>query len=57
MYCLKCRRVTETENFANTMSKNVRLMRRGQCVICGKTKCQFLKKGVACGSFLNRLVN
>ena len=52
MYCLKCRRVTETENIANTMSKKGRLMRRGQCVICGKTKCQFVKKGTAGGSFL-----
>ena len=57
MYCLKCRRVTETENIANTMSKNGRLMKRGQCVIWGKTKCQFVKKGTAGGSFLNSLVN
>ena len=57
MYCLKCRRVTETENIANTMSKNGRLMGRGQCVICGKIKCQFVKKGTAGGSFLNSLVN
>ena len=44
MYCLKCPRVTETENITNNMSKNGILMRRGQCVICGKTKCQFVKK-------------
>ena len=52
MYCLKCRRVKETENIANTMSKNGRLMRCDHCVICGKTKCQFVKKGTAGGSFL-----
>ena len=57
MYCLKCRRVTETENIANTMSKNGRLMRRGQCVICSKTKCQFVEKETAGESFLNSLVN
>ena len=57
MYCSKCRRVTETENIANAMSKNGRLMRRGKCVKCGKTKCQFVKKGTAGGSFLNSLVN
>ena len=57
MDCLKCRRVTETKNIANTMSKNGKLMKRGQCVICGKTKCQFVKKGTAGGSFLNSLVN
>ena len=57
MNCLKCRRVTETENIATAMSRNGRLMRRGQCVIYGKTKCQFVKKGTAGGSFLNSLVN
>ena len=30
MYCLKCRRVTETENITTSTSKNGRLMRRGQ---------------------------
>ena len=47
MYCLKCRRVTETENIAIAMSRNSRLMRRGQCITCGKTKIQFVKKEVA----------
>ena len=32
-------------------------MRRGQCVTCGKTKTQFVKKEVAGGNFLNSLVN
>ena len=32
-------------------------MRRGQCITCEKTKTQFVKKGVARGSFLNTLVN
>ena len=44
MYSLKCRRVTETENIANASPKNDRLMRRGQCITCGKTKTQFVKK-------------
>ena len=38
MYCLKCRRLTETENVTTAMSKNGRLMRRGQCIICGKLR-------------------
>ena len=38
MYCLKCRRVTETENITTATSKNGRLMRRGQCVTCGKLR-------------------
>ena len=57
MYCLKCRRVTETEHITTATSKNGRLMKRGQCITCAKTKTQFVKKGVADGSFLNTLVN
>ena len=57
MYCLKCRRVTETENIATATSKNGRLMRRGQCVTCGKTKTQFIKRDATGGRFLNTLVN
>ena len=44
MYCLKCRRVTETENITTATSKNVILMRREQCITCGKIKTQFVKR-------------
>ena len=54
MYSLKCRRVTETENIT---CKNARLMRRGQCIISGKTKTQFIKRNATDGSFLNTWVN
>ena len=57
MYCLKCRRVTETKNIATATSKNGRLMRRSHCVTCGKTKTQFVKRAVTRGRFLNTLVN
>ena len=57
MYCLKCRRVTEAENITTATSKNGRLMRRGQCITCGKTKTQFIKNDATGGSFLNTLVN
>ena len=57
MYCLKCRRVTETENITTVTSKNDRLMRRRQCVTFGKIKCQFVRKDDAGGGFLNSLVN
>ena len=33
MYCLKCRRVTETENITTTTSKNGRLIRQIVIVI------------------------
>ena len=57
MYCLKYRRVTETENIASATSKNCRLIRRGQCVTCGKTMTQFIKRDATGGSFLNALIN
>ena len=57
MYCLKCRRVTETGNIATATSKNGKLMKRGQCVTCRKTKTQFIKRDATGGSFLNSLVN
>ena len=57
MYCLKYRRVIETENIATAMSKNGRLMRRGQCVAYGKNKTQFIKRDATGESFLNTLVN
>ena len=44
MYCVKCQRVTETENITTTTtSKNGRQMRCGQCITCGKTKTQCVK--------------
>ena len=57
MYCLKCRRVTETENIATAMSRNGRIMRCGQCIACEKIKTHFIKRDATGGSFLNTLVN
>ena len=57
MYFLKYRCVKETENITTAMSKNCRIMRRGQCITCGKTKTQFIKRDATGGSFLNTLVN
>ena len=57
MYCLKCRRVTETEIIITATCKNGRLMRRDQCVTCDKTKTQFVTREAADGSFLNTLLN
>ena len=54
MYCVKCRRVTETENITISTSKNGRLMRCGQCITCGN---QFIKSDATSESFLNTLVN
>ena len=52
MYCLKCRRVTETKNITTATSKNDGLMRRGPCITCEKTKTQFIKKHLLVEVFL-----
>ena len=38
MYCVKCRKATDTSNMQNAVSKNGRNMKQGKCVICGTTK-------------------
>ena len=56
MYCVKCKKHTDTTNEQFTTSKNNRHMKRGVCVICGTNKTQFIKapKG---GSLLNKVIN
>ena len=56
MYCVKCRKATDTSNMQNAVSKNGRNMKQGKRVICGTTKMQFIKaqKG---GSLLNKAIN
>ena len=39
MYCIKCKRHTETT------SRNGRLMQKGYCAVCGKVKTKFIKSG------------
>ena len=56
MYCVKCKKATDTSDVQFAVSKNGRNMKRGTCVICGTTKTQFIKaqKG---GSLLNKAIN
>ena len=56
MYCVKCKKQTDTANEKITTTKNKRNMKRGTCVVCGTTKTQFIKalKG---GSILNTMIN
>ena len=44
MYCVKCRKSTETSQTERTVTKNNRHMLRGKCRVCGSTKTQFIKK-------------
>ena len=56
MYCVKWKKTTDTTDLQFVVSKNGRNMKRGTCVICGRTKTQFIKaqKG---GSLLNKALN
>ena len=56
MYCVKCRKRTETTNEQLATSKNGKRMKRGTCVVCGKTKTQFVKATEG-GSLLNKIIN
>ena len=57
MCCIMCPRMTETKNVTTFTSKYKRLMKRGQCVICGRIKTQFIKIDATGGNFLNTTIN
>ena len=46
MYCVKCRKKTNTSDSYETTSKNNKKMLKGKCVVCRKNKCQFIGSGV-----------
>jgi Domain of unknown function (DUF5679) len=43
MYCVTCKSNTETINTSYAVTKNNRNMMKGNCAICGRVKCQFVK--------------
>ena len=56
MYCVKCRKATDTSDVQVVVSRYGRNMKRGMCVICGTTKTQFIKAQGG-GSLLNKVIN
>ena len=42
MYCLKCKRMTESKNLHTAVSKNKRNMLKGTCSVFGTKKCKFI---------------
>ena len=56
MYCVRCKKQTDTTNEQFTTSKNNRRMKRGKCAVCGTTKTQFVKSTKG-GSILNKMIN
>ena len=43
MYCVKCKKTTDTSYVQFVVSRNGRNMKRGTCMICRPTKTQFIK--------------
>ena len=56
MYCVKCRKKTNTTNEKLVTTSNNRTMKRGNCSVCGTTKTQFVKSPEG-GSILNKMIN
>ena len=56
MYCVKCKKKTETTNEKLVTTSNNRTMKRGNCSVCGTTKTQFVKSSKG-GSILNKMIN
>lgn len=44
MFCVKCKKKTETGDIKEIITKNKRKMKQGLCKVCGTKKCQFIKK-------------
>ena len=56
MYCVKCKKKTNTTNEKLVATSNNRTMKRGNCSVCGTTKTQFVKSSKG-GSILNKMIN
>src|SRR5271156_3519938 len=57
LYCVKCKKKTETTSITRVVSKNNRSMLKGICTICGKNKASFVSSKSGGGFNLNNLVN
>ena len=55
MYCLKCRKFTDTINEHETTTKNNRRMLKGKCKICGTTKNKFIKGGNLADTIIDKM--
>ena len=55
IYCVRCKRKTETRNLQETMTSNGRRRKTGICTVCGSKKSQFIAtKGAG---FINKMIN
>ena len=44
IYCVKCKRKTDTVDIYKTKTKTGKPITKGKCKICGTIKCKFEKK-------------
>jgi len=56
MYCLRCKRHTETLIQTSAVLRNGRTAKNGTCSVCGPKKCQ-IQSTKAGGSVLNTVLN
>ena len=57
MYCLKCKKKTETLDVTQVTTKNDRSILKGICNLCGSKKSSFTRSALAKGFSLNNFVN
>ena len=57
MYCIRCKKITDTGAIQFVITKNGRNMKRGTCSICGITKTQFVKRDATGEGLMNGLIN
>ena len=53
MYCVKCKKKTETNNATRVQTKNNRHMLKGVCIICGSNKSTFVSPHSSSGKGFN----
>jgi len=56
IYCVKCRKLTETRDVKQKTTKNNHQMLQGICVVCGKKKSKFISASGGKG-FINDTIN
>lgn len=49
IYCVKCKKNTDTNNITNRVSKNGKNMVQGSCSVCGTKKTRFVSAGQSGG--------
>ena len=49
MYCLRCKKITDTDDIQFVITKNGRNMKQGTCPVCGMTKTQIIKNKIQPG--------